>query len=257
MTAMCCFSSSMADAQLARQLRHLVILQQPQVLGHDPLGRRPLQAEVPDLQPEALLEVARGNADRVECLHHAQHPLHLVGCPPAHRRDLVHRRHQVAVVVQVADDGRPDLPAHLVVRLDGELPEEVVGQRGRGGEGVLDRRELLDFLRRPRPVPVVEIVAEEILVVLVVPGIGLLLLGWLLGLLGHGGRLGLHVLGRNLLEQRVLDHLLRQQFAQFEGGHRQQLDRLLQRWRENELLDELRVKFLLNRHARGSVPTQS
>ena len=184
MISMCCFSSSTEQAQLARQLGHLVVLQQPQVLGDDLLGRRALEAEVPQLQPEALLQVARGHADRVEALHQRQRALDVRHAPGAHRRDLVHRGDQVPVVVEVADDGRADLAQRVVVGLDRELPEQVVGQRGRRRERVLDRRQFLDFLLRARPVAVVEVVAEEVLVVLVVPGVGLLFLGRLLGLLG-------------------------------------------------------------------------
>ncbi len=54
--------------ELAGDLRDLVVLQQAQVLGDDPLGRRALEAEVAQLQQQALLQVARGDADRVERL---------------------------------------------------------------------------------------------------------------------------------------------------------------------------------------------
>jgi hypothetical protein len=64
------------------------------------------------------------------------------------------------------------------------------------------------------------------------------------------GRLDLlQFLGRRLLEQRVLDHLLVEQFRQFERRHRQQLDRLLQRRRQNQLLNEFGVEFLRDCHA--------
>ena len=66
-------------------------------------------------------------------------------------------------------------------------------------------------------------------------------------LLRRGFR-GLQILGGNLLEHRILDHFLVQKIREFERRHRQQLDRLLERRRENELLDELRVKFLLDTH---------
>ena len=59
----------------------------------------------------------------------------------------------------------------FVVGLEGQLPEEVVGERGRSRERVLDWRQLLDFRWGPRPVAVVQVVAEEVLVVRVVPGI--------------------------------------------------------------------------------------
>ena len=92
----------------ARDLRHLVVLQQPQVLGDDLLGRRALEAEMADLQPEALLQIARGDADRIECLHVLQRALDVGDRPLAHRGDLLDRRHEVAVVVEIADDGAAD-----------------------------------------------------------------------------------------------------------------------------------------------------
>jgi hypothetical protein len=98
-------------------------------------------------------------------------------------------------------------------------------------------------------VAVVKVVAEEVFVVGVVPlvvlfgarlvGLGLVLLS----LLG-----GLEVFGRDFLQQRVLHHLLVQQIRELQRRHRQQLDGLLERWRKDELLNELGVKFLLNRH---------
>ena len=99
----------------ARDLGDLVVLEQAQVFGDDLLGRRALEPEVPDLEPEALLQVARGDADRVERLHVLQRLLDVGHRPLAHRRDLLDRRHQVAVVVEVADDGAADLAQALVL----------------------------------------------------------------------------------------------------------------------------------------------
>ena len=143
-----------------------------------------------------------------------------------------------------------DLAHQRLVGLHRQLPHQVVGERARRRERVLDRRQLLDFLRRARPVAVVEIVAEEVLVVLVVPGVGLVRPAAPASVFsGAGGGLGrLQLLGRHLLEHRVLDHLLVEQIGQLERRHRQQLDRLLQRRRQNQLLDELGVKFLLDAH---------
>ena len=59
MISMCCLRSSMVTPELARELRHLVVLQQPQVLGDDLLGRRAFEAEMAQLQQQALLQVAR------------------------------------------------------------------------------------------------------------------------------------------------------------------------------------------------------
>ncbi len=208
----------------------------------DLLGRRALEAELPDLEPEALLQVARGHADRIERLHVLQRALDVGDRPLAHRGDLLDGRDEIPVVVEVADDGAADLAKLVVARLKRELPQQVVRERSGRRERVLDRRKLLHLGRRPRAVAVVEVVAEEVLVVRVVPGVGLLgggLLGFgLVGLLLLGG---LEFLGRDLFEQRVLDHLLVQQVGELERRHRQQLDRLLQRRRQNELLNEFGV----------------
>jgi hypothetical protein len=44
------------------------------------------------------------------------------------------------------------------------------------------------------------------------------------------------------------DHFLVEKVGQLERRHRQQLDRLLQRWRQDELLNEFCVKPLLDAH---------
>ena len=248
MISMCSLQILDAHPQLARDLRDLMVLQQPQVLGDDLLGRRAFEPEVADLQPQAFLQVARGDADRIERLHVLQRPLDVGDRPLPHRGDLFDRRDEIAVVVEVADDRAADLFEPVVVGLQRELPEQVIGERARRRERVLDRRELLDLGRGARAVAVVEVVAEEVLVVGVVPGVGLsagCLSAGLLRLLLLGR---LELLGRDFLEQRVLDHLLVQQVGQLERRHRQQLDRLLQRRRQDELLNEFGVEFLLNRH---------
>ena len=126
----------------------------------------------------------------------------------------------------------------------------MIRERARCRERVLDRRQFLDFGRRARAIAVVQIIAEEVLVVGVVPlvglfggrlfGVGLLVLRLLLR--------GLQLFGRHLFEHRVFNHLLVEKVRKFERGHRQQLDRLLQRWRKDELLNEFGVELLRNRH---------
>ena len=133
--------------------------------------------------------------------------------------NLFDRGDQVSVVVEIADDRFADSEP-LVVGLEGELPEEVVGQRGRGREGVLDGRltfrevgqtiaEKYRNRRRPR----------RRLYRLAAGRSRLLLLLLLLG------RLQLLVAPR----QRILHHLLVGRSASPASvRHRQQLDRLLQ-----------------------------
>ena len=68
---------------------------------------------MPDLQPQAFLQIARGDADRIERLHVLQRLLDVGDRPLAHRRDLLDRGHQIAVVVEVADDRAADFLARL------------------------------------------------------------------------------------------------------------------------------------------------
>ena len=158
-------------AQLPGNLGHLMVLQEPQMLGDDLLRRRPLEAEMAQLQQETFLEVPRGDAHRVEALNQAQRALDVrqpttAPSPRAPRRTPRDTRRR-----QIADDGRPDVPHGRVVGLHRQLPHQVVGERTGRREGVLDRRQLLDFLGRPRPIALVQVVAEEVLVILVVPGV--------------------------------------------------------------------------------------
>ena len=48
------------QSELAGDLRDLMVLQQPEVVGDDLVGGRPLEAEVAELQQQALLQIARG-----------------------------------------------------------------------------------------------------------------------------------------------------------------------------------------------------
>jgi hypothetical protein len=102
-------------------------------------------------------------------------------------------------------------------------------QRARRRERVLNRGQLFHLLRHPRPIPIVQVIAEEVFVILVVPRIGFIELFQVAALLRRGRGLGrLEVFGGNLLEHRILDHFLVQEVRQLERRHRQQLDRLLQ-----------------------------
>ena len=127
---------------------------------------------MPQLQREALLQIARADADRIEVLHHVQHVLDFRDRPVPHRRDLVDRRHQIAVVAEIADNRLADLADLVVVCRHRQLPFEMSGEGALRGERVLEGREFLDFDRRAAgAVAIVEVVAEEVGVVVVVPGV--------------------------------------------------------------------------------------
>jgi hypothetical protein len=94
----------------------------------------------------------------------------------------------------------------------------MVRERAGRRQRVLDGRQLLDLLRRPRPVPVVEVVSEKVLVILIVPGVRLVGLLLRLGFLRRRRGIDrLQLLGWNFLQHRILDHLLVQEVRELQG----------------------------------------
>ena len=117
-----------AAAEELRQLAELARLQEAHVLFDDRLGGSPLHVVERKLDQEAFLEVPRAHAGRVELLDQVQGQLHFLRGVRPHRGDLLGRCLEIAVLVQVADDGAADL---LLSRRDDrhvELPEKMVGQ---------------------------------------------------------------------------------------------------------------------------------
>jgi len=66
-----------------------MILEEPEVVGDDPLCRCPLQPEAPELEQQALLQVARRHTGRIESLHQLQRALHFGDRPRSHRRQFI------------------------------------------------------------------------------------------------------------------------------------------------------------------------
>ncbi|MNE34005.1 hypothetical protein D3C80_1277050 [compost metagenome] len=100
-------------------------------------GRQLLQ-----LQEQALAEVARADAQRLELLHAVQDHLHLVQLDVQfgieRLEDLLEAFVEIAVVVDRIDDRHGDQPVVVAHRRQVELPEQVAVQafarRGAGGE---------------------------------------------------------------------------------------------------------------------------
>ena len=85
------------------------------------------------LEQQTFLQVAGGDADRVEALDRPRSARSTSPTDPrAHRGQLVERRNQITVVGEVADDGRADFPYQRVVALHRELPHQVVSERTSG-----------------------------------------------------------------------------------------------------------------------------
>ena len=123
-----------------------------EVLGEDPQHERIVDPEHARLDQQALAQVARADAARIELLHRGERRLgdHVLA-HAALARDLVDRRREVAAIVEVADDeARGDL---LLDRQRGELelPEQVLGERLASRVGRVDRRAVVgaDASRMP------------------------------------------------------------------------------------------------------------
>ena len=86
-----------------------MVLEKLEVLAYDRLAQCPLEPKMSDPQQETLLDIPRRDADWGECLHELEHALDFGRRPLPHRGNLVDRRHQISVVVEVADDCPTDL----------------------------------------------------------------------------------------------------------------------------------------------------
>src|SRR5215475_8639633 len=85
-------------------------------------------AQIVELQQQAFLQIARGDARRVELLHDLQRLLGDLHRPGAERRYLFERAVKVAVIIEVADD-RFGGGGHFRRRNgQAQLPVEVIGQ---------------------------------------------------------------------------------------------------------------------------------
>ena len=94
-----------------------MVLQQPQVLSDDLLGWRALEAEMPNLQPETLLKIAGGDANRIERLHVLERTFDIGDGPLAHGGNLLDGGDEISIVVEVSNDRGSDLLELFVVGL--------------------------------------------------------------------------------------------------------------------------------------------
>ena len=236
------------DRQRLRELHEVALHEHVPVIADDDLDERLVDLEEVELQQQALAKVARADADRIEDLDGLDGLRCFFGRVGSRGLDLLHAGAQVAVLVDVADDERADLLDARRRVGHAQLPREVIGEVRRTGEGVLDR-ELLVLLRHPRVVAVLDVVLEVGVVVDLVEGVLLLVLrrvfdrlrrfvgvGLLIGGVGFG-LFGLRFFG-GFFEERVLEQLLVEDFLELEFRQLQQLDRLLQRRRHDQLLRE-------------------
>src|SRR5438309_1645291 len=221
-----------------------------------------------ELEEETLLDAPRGHPRGVEALDDAQGGLDFLGGHSHPLGDLVHPGAEVAVLVEIADDGLPDGHHPRVVRGQPQLLLEVLGERGGRAPEVLEGQVLA--LLRGDGRPLVLLVEDgrgqiegQIVRALLVDGGGLL--GLRLGGSGSGGdlrsvrgggrgRLAVHLLllFGQLLEQRVLLQLLAHHLLELERGQLQELDGLLEERGHGEPLPLLHVESHRHRSPQGS-----
>ena len=229
---------------------------------------RVLQPLGAQLQQQALAQVARADAGRIELVDAVQRALDDLEVLAALEGDLLDRQLQIAVLVHVADQQRGDGLLLLVERIHLQLPEEVLGERLGAHQHALQARALLVVVvgrRRRGGVPVVAVVGEVVVPVDgVQPALGLQLGGGLAlrgrlrpllvalaavvvePLLGARRLLDRLLLGAALevlLEDRILLQLLVDQLLELGARHLQDLDRLAQLGGHDQLLAELLNEF--------------
>ena len=119
------------DAELPRKVRYLVILEQPHVLRHNAFGGSASMAVMTKLEQEALLEdrERRLLSDRTH--ESGRTPARRPRWPRPHGGELLHGRDEIAVIVEIADDGFADI-----------TEDRLVGLRNRAVTGA-DRKKLV------------------------------------------------------------------------------------------------------------------
>ena len=246
------------------QLREVAGGEQRELLADDAernreAGRRFGQGG--ELQLEALRGRAGADAGRVEVLEMLERDRELVGLDREllgeHRRDLFQRLREVAVFVEGVDEQGDQLPIPVGQRRQRQLLQEVIAERGRFGRelGVVGVVGVVAGGTRAAgfEVPVGVLAAR-----LVVGRRRVRFLGRL-GLL-DGRRRGPIQSSRRrrllfalvALEQRILGEEALELLVQLESRELEEPDRLLQLWRQREVLRQLELQGLF--HAgRGGV----
>ena len=130
-----------APHQLAEFLE-LPGLQHLHVVGNDLPGHAAAPIPAFDLQQKAFAQVARTHACRFQPLDGLERRFHCGRGEVALLRHFLHGCQQIAVLVQVADDGFRRIPLLVVEQTNAQLGTEVVRQCLGGGQKSLERRLL-------------------------------------------------------------------------------------------------------------------
>src|SRR5215207_9910622 len=156
------------DAHLLGEVRQLVLLQlRERVVADEPGGQTPVGAAVAgvpahdfQLHQQTLARVARAAADGVELEDELARLRDALGAATGERSHLLVGRVEAAVAVEVADDALADGDEVFGRLRHVELPLQVLGERGRARQELLEGRRVLLVLVLLRLVAGVEVVLE-------------------------------------------------------------------------------------------------
>ncbi len=220
-----------------------------QAFGNDLLRQRVLRIERAKLRQQTFAQVARRHAQRIELLHDGQRFLDVFHRIFSVLRDLLERRAQVAVLIEVADDRLGDLPHHVVANRDAQLPGKMLGKSLRRGKKFIEGGTLDDlaFAAILIAAAAAQVLVEKRGYVEFFERTGGFGLRNFLGLRFQEGFVAVifgdnRVLGQ-LFQHRVFDHLLIDHFPEFEAIQRQHAHHLDQARGKDLLLGYPEVKF--------------
>ena len=233
------------DLEPARDPGDVPLGEQLEVLLEDPQGKLEPVPLLPRLDQQAFAEVPRPDAQGIERLHPGERPRHLLDGKGKRLRRLLHRRLQVAVLVDVPDQVEGGLLLGVRQVEQADLRFEVLGkgQPARQGVFVVGAPVLLFRLALDAALAAPAL-AEVIFPVHPVDEAVVLRGGRLLRRRAGADASGAGVSSSGVPSDRFLEggidlQLLPDRLLQLEPGQLQQLDRLLQLGGHHQLLGEL------------------
>ncbi len=218
-------------AQPAGDFREAALAQVVEVAVHDPVFEALLLAQALELDEQALAEVARPDADRMESLDKLEHPLQVGHFHAGIVRDLLGAGLQEAGVVDIADDQLRELAVGALQVAGVDLLDEMLLERFQAHDGIEKELPPLFLFRRA---PGVALALRHIIAPFLIElrqAVELLLKLLVLLLLVFDRRLGNLLFQRRIRAQLLLDEIPQLQHRRLEN-----LQTLLQLGCQNLLL---------------------
>src|SRR5260370_1188695 len=219
------------------------------MIGDDLLGQHVLRVQGAQLDQQTFPQVACANSQRVKFLHDDQPFFDIVGRVFTVLGNFLERGGQVAVFVEVSNNGVGNLANDIRANRYAQLPLKMVGKSARRREELFKRRPLNDLALAGNlgAATGIKILVKKRGDIKFVEWIGCLGFRKLFGF-GFDKSLVAVVLTDDpvfaqLFEYRVLHHFLVDHLAQFQTVQRQHADHLNKSRRKDLLLGNLEVEF--------------